>query len=162
MKQKLVQAQELIWMTIFVQGMLAILGSLYYSTFGDPVANVVAGNLFPIGQGLEPCLLCWLARILMFPIALISYVGILKKDRRFTDYLIPLVVLGIPLELYHYAIQMLPIHNWIGCSVENPCNVVDVSYFGFLTIPLLCLVAFVVLGALIAGNMWINKKLEEK
>jgi|GEM_PF-5956613 len=32
---------------IFIQSLIAMLGSLYFSNFGDPVANAQSGNLFP-------------------------------------------------------------------------------------------------------------------
>lgn len=150
----------MIWLGIFLQSLVAMVGSLYYSTFGDPVVNLQAGNILR-GEGFVPCELCWYARILMYPIVLISYVGIAKKDRRFTDYVLPLVALGIPLELYHYAIQKLPIETFFTCSSANPCNALDVNYFGFVTIPFLALVAFVVLAVLIGANIYINRRLDQ-
>lgn len=53
---------------IFFQALIAMLGSLYYSNFGDPVANIQAGNFFPTEGGYEPCSMCRWARILMYPI----------------------------------------------------------------------------------------------
>lgn len=152
--------QPLLWVGIFLQSLVAMLGSLYYSTFGDPVVNFAAGKLFQL-EGLTPCELCWYARILMYPIVFISYVGIAKKDRHFTDYLIPLVALGIPLELYHYAIQKLPIPTFFTCSSVNPCNALQVNYFGFITIPFLALTAFLILAVLIGLNMSINRRLDK-
>lgn len=160
--QQLKDLQPWIWMGIFAQALLATFGSLYYSTFGDIVTNFHSGTLFPVGEGLIPCELCWYARILMYPIVLLSYVGIAKKDRRFTDYLIPLVALGISLELYHYAIQKLPIPTFFTCSNVNPCNALQVNYLGFITIPFLALMAFVILAWLIGANMYINHRLDSE
>jgi len=159
--KQLTTLQPLLWVGIFFQSLVAMVGSLYYSTFGDPVANWVTGNLFQL-NGFTPCELCWFARILMYPIVFISYIGIAKKDRRFTEYLLPLVALGIPLELYHYAIQKLPIETFFTCSSANPCNALQVDYFGFITIPFLCLVAFLILAILIGFNTAINCQLDRK
>lgn len=153
--------QPWVWIGIFVVALTATLGSLYFSTFGDPVKNMMNGALFALGGGLTPCELCWFARILMYPMVLISYVGIAKKDRHFTDYMLPMVILGIPLEIYHYAIQKLPISSVFGCSMENPCNALQVNYGEFITIPFLALTAFVVLAMLIACNMYINRQLDK-
>ncbi len=142
---------------IFVQSFVAMLGSLYYSTFGDPVVNWAAGSLWPADTGFTPCELCWFARILMYPLVAISYVAIAKQDRRFTDYVLPLSLTGIVLETYHYALQKLPIYNIFGCSLKNPCNAMEVNYFGFITIPLLCLIAFVVITTLAVANMYCNR-----
>lgn len=158
--KQLKELQPWVWTGIFIQALVATVGSLYYSTFGDPVANLQAGNLLPVNNGLEPCVLCWYARILMYPILLLSYVGIAKRDKKFTDYILPLVLLGIPLEIYHYAIQKFPIATFFGCSNVNPCNALQVNYFGFMTIPLLALLGFLVLAGLIAANMYINRRLE--
>lgn len=154
--QRLLPYQPWIQYGIFLQAFVATLGSLYYSTYGDPVANLMAGTLFVAGAGFVPCLLCWFARILMYPIAFISTVGILKNDRHFTDYVLVLSLPGIFLELYHYALQMFQFETSFGCTMDNPCNALQVAYFGFITIPFLCLVAFVVITLLGFLNRWLN------
>lgn len=159
---QLKQLQPWVWIGIFAVALAATLGSLYFSTFGDPIKQIMSGSLFALGAGLTPCELCWFARILMYPLVFISYIGIAKKDRHFTDYMLPFVILGIPLEMYHYAIQKLPIHSIFGCSLENPCNALQVNYLGFITIPLLALTAFVLLAVLIGVNMYINKRLDKQ
>lgn len=151
--------QPLIQVLIFLQALVATVGSLYFSTFGDPVLNHSQGNLFAMGNGLTPCDLCWFARILMYPIVLLSYVGIAKQDKRFTDYILPLSVLGIFLDSYHYAIQKLPIDTFFTCSSAVPCNALQVNYFGFVTIPFLALLAFSVITILCLLNVWINRQL---
>lgn len=155
---KLQRYQPYFQVGIFLQSLVAMVGSLYYSTFGDPVANLAAGNLFRTGYAFTPCNLCWFARILMYPIVFISYVGIAKKDKCFTDYVLALAIPGILLEIYHYAIQKLPIQTHFGCSLENPCNALQVNYFGFITIPFLCLVAFLIITILAVLNTLANKE----
>lgn len=150
--------QPLIWVGIFLQSFVAMVGSLYFSTFGDPVANLASGNLFAMGHGLMPCDLCWYARILMYPMVFISYIGIAKKDKRFTDYILPMAILGIFLDSYHYAIQKLPIPTFYTCSSAVPCDALQVNYLGFITIPFLALVAFIVITVLCLLNWWINKQ----
>lgn len=140
---------------IFMVSFVSILGSLYYQYFGDPVANLFAGVLFSHGKGLYPCVLCWYARILMYPIAPITFVGMVTRDRTFVKYVLPLSIMGIVLELYHYALQMLPIQNFIECNSYNPCNAKDIIYAGFITIPFLCLVAFVMITG---ASVWVWKK----
>jgi disulfide bond formation protein DsbB len=147
---------------IFLLSLVSLLGSMYYSTFGDPVANLISGSLFGLGAGFIPCQLCWFARILMYPIVPISTVGILKNDRRFTDYVLPLVIPGIFLETYHYALQMFPIENVFGCTLANPCNALQVAYFGFITIPLLCLIAFIIIFLLSLLNMQLELTAKQK
>lgn len=135
---------------IFVQALIAMLGSLYYQFLWDPVANFMAGNLFPIGGGFLPCVLCWWARILMYPIVWLSFISIQKKDRDIVDYIFPMSIVWILLETYHYILQKTSWLDfiWWGtfCTRSNPCNASQsVDYFGFMTIPFLCLIAFIVI-----------------
>lgn len=128
---------------IFWQSIIATLGSLYYSNFGDPIFNLSQGNL--TGVGLDPCHLCWWARILMYPIVFISGVALLKKDKNLPIYVLPFALFGVLLEIYHYLLQKLPIQTSEMCTLVNPCDALKVNYLGFITIPFLCLVAFTVI-----------------
>lgn len=148
--------QRTIWYFIFAQAFIAMLGSLYYGFFGDPVVNIINGTYFS-GMPLGPCTLCWYSRILMYPIVVISAVGIVTKYKRFTDFILPLSLLGIALDAYHYALQKLPIKTAYECTSAVPCNALQVDYFGFITIPFLALTAFVVITILCVVNMQMNK-----
>lgn len=130
---------------IFAQALIAMLGSLYLSNFGDPIENLKLGVFWLYGFGLEPCQLCWWARIFMYPIVPISLVGILKKDWNFTSYVLPLAVPGFLLEVYHYLMQKTSIANPFACTGANPCTAMHVDYLGFITIPFLCFTAFAVI-----------------
>lgn len=134
---------------ILVQSILAILWSLYYQYFGDPVANTLTGNLFPAWAWFIPCVLCRWARILMYPLAITSFISIRRKEPEIVHYIFPISIMWILLEVYHYLLQKT---SWLDflwgstfCTRANPCNALQVNYFGFITIPFLCLVAFVVI-----------------
>ncbi|MGE3279033.1 MAG: disulfide bond formation protein B [Candidatus Altimarinota bacterium] len=133
---------------IFLQALLAMLGSLYFSNFGDPIENFKLGVFWLPGYGFDPCQLCWWARILMYPIVPISLVGILRKDPKFTSYILPLAIPGIFLEVFHYTLQKTNIDNPFACTGANPCSALYVDYLGFMTIPFLCLTAFTVIVGL--------------
>lgn len=138
---------------IFVQALIATLGSLYFGFFGDPVENFFTGQWFDRGNGFTPCDLCRYARILMYPLVLIAWVGLIRRDSKVVRYMIPSVTLGLILEILHYTAQMVPSFD-IGatCTAANPCMALYVQYFGFLTIPWLCLLAFIIItGAIIYG-----------
>ena len=62
-----------------VPALVALLGSLYYSEIA----------------GFVPCTLCWYQRILMYPLTLISLVGIIKQDEYLPNYVLPFSVIGI-------------------------------------------------------------------
>lgn len=130
---------------IFAQALIAMLGSLYYSNFGDPATNISMGKLFPNDNGFNPCNLCWWARILMYPIVPMSLIGLIIKDYKIIRYILALSVPGVLLEIHHYSLQKFNISTSQVCTFDNPCTAMGVDYLGFITIPFLCLVAFAVI-----------------
>lgn len=139
---------------------VGMFGSLYYSNYGDPISNLYSRDIFPIGEGFPPCKLCWYARILLYPMVPISLIAILKKEKNFIDYLLPLSVLGVLLTGYHSFLQWFPAQiAQLGgnCDIINPCNVSQVTYLNFITIPFLGFVAFVLITALLIAAKSMSK-----
>ncbi len=157
--QNLKERLNLLNYGIFLQALVATMGSLYFSTFGDPLRNLQDGRLFPSSGGFEPCELCWFGRILMYPLVLISGVALLKEDKGFTDYVLPLSIPGVALAFYHYGLQKLNFPNPFRCTAANPCSALQVNYFGFMTIPFLEFVAFCVITALAVWQVKTRRKL---
>lgn len=139
------QKKDIRLIIIFIQSLLAMIGSLYYSNFGDPVVNFNTVGLFDTTNALDPCNLCWWARILMYPIVAISGLALLKNETGALKYIILLAIPGACLEIYHYLLQKIDIATTQACTLVNPCSALKVDYFGFITIPFLCLVAFLVI-----------------
>lgn len=158
MQTTMTKKQIIIGYVIFAQALVAMLGSLYFSTFGDPVRNFMDGALFSFDRGFTPCNLCWFSRILMYPLVLISLIGLYKKDKTFTDYILPFSGLGILLSMYHYYLQMFPSDTSAFCTMNNPCTAMQVAYFGFITIPFLAWCAYTVITVMCLINRDINKK----
>jgi disulfide bond formation protein DsbB len=116
----------------------ATLGSLYYSEVA----------------GFVPCTLCWYQRILMYPLTLVILVGILKHDPGLADYVLPFSIVGVGVSSYHYLIQAGVVGHSAACTVGVPCDLRWVNYFGFVTIPLLALMAFVIITVAMALTKW--------
>ncbi len=143
---------------IFIQALLAMLGSLYYSYFGDPLVNIQTGELFNLGNWLVPCDLCRWARILMYPIVFISGIALREKSTASVLTILVLSKIGVFLELYHYLLQKVNITTSFTCTFANPCNALEVNYLWFITIPFLCLVAFLIINIVARKlHLW-NKK----
>lgn len=143
-------SRPLLLKIICVQAILAMVGSLYYSNFGDPVLDIRQGTLFG-GAGLEPCHLCRWARIIMYPIVWLSLMALWKKRTDIMLYIRNISYAGVLLELYHYILQKTTWLDFMSmdafCTKANPCAASQqVDYLGFITIPFLCLVAFVVIA----------------
>lgn len=137
-------------LVIFVQSWLAMLGSLYYGRFGDPIKNLLTQERFNPINGYVPCELCWFARILMYPIVILISVWLRKKDNSVVDYILILASLGVTLESYQYYFQMTntvdTVKSFMCWDIPGvSCAATDVLYLWFITIPFLCLVAFLVI-----------------
>lgn len=121
-----------------VVALTAMLGSLYFSEVA----------------GFVPCTLCWYQRILMYPLTLITLVGVIKQDEYLPFYVWPLSVLGAGVSSYHTLIQSGVFSHPATCTVGVPCSLRYVNYLGFITIPLLALTAFVLITAVMILTHW--------
>lgn len=157
MKLTLDQKQQVVRFLIFAQALIAMLGSLYYSNFGDPVENYKLGVFWLYGYGFDPCMLCYWARILMYPIVAISLVGLIKKAKDIHHYVLPLAIPGMMLDSYHYLLQKTVIGNPFACTGANPCSALQVDYLGFITIPFQALAAFLIITVLCIIHLRLNK-----
>ncbi|EIT83831.1 thiol-disulfide oxidoreductase BdbC [Fictibacillus macauensis ZFHKF-1] len=93
-----------------------------------------------------PCTLCWYQRILMYPLAIILGVAFYKQDLRVTGYALPLSLLGILISGYHIALQKVPaLKELEACKAGVPCSQDYLNWFGFITIPMLSFIAFVII-----------------
>jgi disulfide bond formation protein DsbB len=111
----------------------AMLGSLYYSEVAD----------FP------PCRLCWYQRIAMYPLALIVSIAAWRRDTSIRWYGIPLATIGGIVSIYHVVVERYPSLE-SACDVTNPCSIIWVERFGYLTIPAMALSGFAAIVALLA------------
>ncbi|MCX6713525.1 MAG: disulfide bond formation protein B [Candidatus Vogelbacteria bacterium] len=119
-----------------------VLGSLYFSEF----------------KNLPPCSLCIIQRGLMYPLVLILGIGIWKKDRWIHHYALPFSILGLIVAGYHnLLVWHLAPADLIVCSVQLPCTIQEFSLFGFITIPLMSFLAFLLITV---SLIWHLKKLQ--
>jgi disulfide bond formation protein DsbB len=123
----------------WLQSIVAMMGSLFYSEI----------------MQYAPCILCWYQRIVMYPLVVILAVGILRKDQKVYQYVLPFSILGMIIALYHTLLQQgfLP-ESAAPCVAGVSCVVKQVGYLGFITIPLMSFVSFV----LISICMYLYKK----
>jgi disulfide bond formation protein DsbB len=114
----------------FAQSFVAMLGSLYFSEIAK----------FP------PCVLCWYQRIFMYPIAFILAVGIVRKDKNVSYYVLPLAIVGLLIAFYHNLLyyKILP-ESAAPCIMGVSCTTKQIEWLGFITIPLLSFAAFLLI-----------------
>ena len=127
------------WRLLFAAWLLAALSTL--------------GALF-LGEimGLPICTLCWYQRMAMFPLALILPLGLFPFDRQLIRAGLLLAVPGGLIAAFHQLLVdgLIPA-SLKPCQQGIPCSETVISWFGFVTIPLLSLLAFAVLIALLVA-----------
>jgi disulfide bond formation protein DsbB len=116
---------------ISIVSLVATLGSLYFSQI----------------RGFEPCTLCWYQRILMYPIILIAGIGLFQKNANIALTTAVFAFIGGGISLYHYGIQKLAFlsDSAPACGLV-PCTGQYINYLGFITIPFLALIAFLLIA----------------
>jgi disulfide bond formation protein DsbB len=128
--------------SLFLIFAIALIGTLISIYFSDIL-------------GWAPCVLCWYQRIFLYPLVIISLVGILRKDPQVHTYIVPIAVIGSLVSLFHNFLYwgILP-ESAAPCQAGVSCTAEYLKLYGFVTIPLLCLIAF----ALIIILAFLNKK----
>lgn len=96
----------------------------------------------------EPCKLCWIQRIFMYPLVLLFVVASIKKDQWVYRYALPLSIIGGCFSLYHYLMQKTPLFSEGGTCGPVPCSYDALDWFGVITVPFLALIAFVLITVL--------------
>jgi disulfide bond formation protein DsbB len=118
------------WTILFLCWLIAsvaTLGSLFFSDV----------------MGFAPCVLCWYQRIFIYPLVLIFGVGLFSFDAGVIKYSRPLAIAGWFVALYHTLLYAGIVPKSIQpCSEGVPCTEKYIELFGFLSIPLLSLLAF--------------------
>jgi disulfide bond formation protein DsbB len=86
----------------------------------------------------------------MFPLVLILAAGLFPFNRTVVRYALPLALAGWLLAVFHWAVAsgIVP-ESATPCSQGVPCSVELISWFGFLTLPLLSVLAFSAIIALL-------------
>ncbi|OUM00117.1 2-oxoglutarate dehydrogenase [Variovorax sp. JS1663] len=109
------------------------------------------GALF-LGEvmGRTPCVLCWYQRIAMFPLVVILAMGLLPVDLRSVRYAMPLAMGGWTVALHHCLLYwgVVP-KGLVPCGQGASCTDAQLALAGFLSIPLLSLMAFTFIVALL-------------
>ncbi len=125
------------WTLIFGAWLVASISTLGALFFGEVMQ-------------LPPCVLCWYQRICMFPLVLILPVGLFPLDRKIVRYALPLAAIGWVFAVFHVLLIAGVIPESIKpCTQGVPCSEKVIEWFGFVTIPLLSVVAFSTIIALL-------------
>ena len=117
----------------FLASFTGVVGSLYYSEF----------------IGYEPCKLCWYQRVFLYPQAILLAIGLIKKHPHVADSCILFSTIGVLIAGYQSLLQLGFAPN-IPCSASGvSCNQIFVMQYGYITIPVMALTAFLLIIVLL-------------
>jgi disulfide bond formation protein DsbB len=115
----------------WIVSIIATLGSLYFSIINHWI----------------PCSLCWYQRIFMYPIVFILGISFYKNKFNDVVYAFPLSIIGMFISFYHILIQKVPALKETATQCGPvPCTGDYLNLFGFITIPMLAFVAFLLIN----------------
>ncbi len=119
---------------------VSTLGSLFLSE----IANFI------------PCLLCWVQRGFMYPLAIALAFAPARRSRAISLW----ALAGSLVSIYHYAVEQIPGFSGSDfCSATIPCSFIWVEEFGFVTIPFMALCGFLAVGALsLTHRRWLRSR----
>lgn len=117
----------------------------YYLAWLVALAATLGSLYFQYVLNFPPCVLCWFQRIAIYPLVLIIPVGIVRKDSSLPLYVLPLSIVGACVAVYHNLLYYNIIPESLAPCVQGiSCTTKLIEWFGFITIPLLSLIAFIV------------------
>ncbi len=131
----------------------------YYVAFATALLATVGSLYFSEALGLAPCVLCWYQRSMMYPLVLIIGVGILRRDRNLSYFVLPLSLVGLAVAIYQNLLYYGVLAEALSpCSVTGPSCVDPKSQsIGLITIPMLSLIAFLVITVIMSINLKKNE-----
>lgn len=122
---------------VWVVALVSTLGSLFFSEV----------------MKLPPCDLCWYQRIAMYPIAILAPLALLSKEASsFLKYIFVLSLIGFSIAVYHNLLYygIIP-DSLTPCKEGISCTSRQIEWWGFVTIPLMALFAFLII---LFANLW--------
>lgn len=119
-----------------------------------------AGSLFfSHVMQFAPCVLCWYQRIFLFPLVIILAIGLFPFDKSVVKYALPLALAGWLTALYHTLLYSGLIPKSIQpCAQGVSCTEEYINLFGFVTIPMLSLLSFSTIIALLIIIIRMNRE----
>lgn len=129
-----IRAQKFLPKAIPVWGLWVAL----MATLGSIILTLIYSEYF----GIQPCGLCWLGRIALYPQVPIIAVALFYKDTFMPRYGITLSIFGLVVSLYHHYIQMGGA-EFVKCpTAGGDCAKRFFFEYEFMTFPLLSAILF--------------------
>ncbi len=124
--------------------------NILFSCWLLATVSTLGSLFFSYVMEFAPCVLCWYQRIFLFPLVLILARGLFPYDKNAVKFALPLAIVGWLTAVYHNLLfagiipdKMQPCSQGVSCTEEY------IDLFGFLSIPMLSLLSFTIITALL-------------
>ncbi|NQV88243.1 MAG: disulfide bond formation protein B [Parcubacteria group bacterium] len=115
-------------------------------TFTVALAGTIGSLIYSNIIGYAPCELCWIQRIFLYSQVVILATALWIKDKGVIPYSIVLSICGALVALYQVYTTQLGGLSFTQCTaLEGACSKLFVNEWGFVTIPFMALVAFLLM-----------------
>ncbi|OGZ04723.1 MAG: hypothetical protein A2845_05420 [Candidatus Lloydbacteria bacterium RIFCSPHIGHO2_01_FULL_49_22] len=126
-------------------------------------ASTIGSLLYSEVVGFPACILCWTQRIFMYPLMFLFALALVRKEKHIIPYAFMLSVIGALVAAYQWVKDMLLVysHVTIPCPAVTSlpsCDKIYVLEYGYITIPMFSLNAFVLIAILTYAAMRIQKE----
>ena len=93
------------------------------------------------------CHLCWYQRICLYPQVILLGMAAFKNDRNILPYTLALSCIGLVFAIYQYLMQLFPVtfEGITLCGAGPSCATMHMNWLGFITLPLIGMIGFLVL-----------------
>lgn len=135
--------------------------NVLYIAWSSALLFMVGSLYFQYILHFQPCVLCWYQRIAMYPLVILLGVGILGKDKNFLWTAFPLSIIGLLTSIYQNLLYygILP-ESAAPCTLGVSCTTRYINWLGFLDVPQLSLISFIlIVGCLLYYNNLTKKTL---
>lgn len=127
-------------------------------------AATIGSLVYSQVMGYPACILCWAQRIFMYPMMFLFALAWWRKERSIIPYALMLTLLGGAIALYQWIKDMLALYGGgttLGCP-DVPglpsCDRMYVLEFGYVTIPMIALNAFILIAVVLYASIRIRKQ----
>ncbi|MCU1499098.1 MAG: Disulfide bond formation protein DsbB [Acidimicrobiales bacterium] len=97
-----------------------------------------------------PCRLCWYQRAAMYPLVVVLGASAVTRFHRLRPFAAAMALAGASVSVFHMLVERYPNLETSSCDPQNPCSVIWVEKFGYLTIPTMALSGFALIIVLLA------------
>lgn len=111
---------------------------------GSMVGSIVYSEVV----GYPACILCWVSRIFMYPLPFLYALALYRKENVILPYTFLLSLIGAIFGLYQWGKEMVLLYGGVSLPCPAvaglpPCDRIYILEYGYITIPMLALNAFI-------------------